>query len=226
MLLGFVLGPLMEETLRRAMLLSRGDPTIFLTNKISLTMLLMSAAALALSLYSGRRKPTQTAGRNWSIASLREAGGRMREVAPLTRSRDFWSGLMFAFIGVSAFVIAQGYDVGTASRMGAGYFPELAGGLLALLGVATIGRAIVFDRTEAGRFALRPMVLIIGAVVAFALLLDPAGLAIAGLVLVVLSRLGGYEFRIREVLISYVLMVAAAWMVFVYWLGLPISLLP
>ena len=226
LMLGLILGPLMEQTLRRAMLLSRGDPTIFLTNKISLTMLLMSAAALALSLYSGRRKPTQTAGRNWSIASLREAGGRMREVAPLTRSRDFWSGLMFAFIGVSAFVIAQGYDVGTASRMGAGYFPELAGGLLALLGVATIGRAIVFDRTEAGRFALRPMVLIIGAVVAFALLLDPAGLAIAGLVLVVLSRLGGYEFRIREVLISYVLMVAAAWMVFVYWLGLPISLLP
>ena len=70
------------------------------------------------------------------------------------------------------------------------------------------------------------MMLIVGAVVAFALLLDPAGLAIASLVLVVLGRLGGYEFRIREVLISYVLMTAAAWMVFVYWLGLPISLLP
>ena len=35
MLLGFVLGPLMEENLRRAMLIARGDPTIFITRPIS-----------------------------------------------------------------------------------------------------------------------------------------------------------------------------------------------
>jgi len=36
MLLGFVLGPLMEENLRRALLISRGDPSVFLTRPISL----------------------------------------------------------------------------------------------------------------------------------------------------------------------------------------------
>ena len=36
MLLGFVLGPMMEENLRRAMLMSRGDPMVFLTQPISL----------------------------------------------------------------------------------------------------------------------------------------------------------------------------------------------
>jgi TctA family transporter len=35
-LLGFVLGPLMEENLRRALLISRGDPTVFVTRPISL----------------------------------------------------------------------------------------------------------------------------------------------------------------------------------------------
>ncbi|NJL07099.1 MAG: tripartite tricarboxylate transporter permease [Methylacidiphilales bacterium] len=45
LLLGFVLGPLMEENLRRALLLSRGDPTVFLTRPLSLALLL---AALAL----------------------------------------------------------------------------------------------------------------------------------------------------------------------------------
>ena len=35
MLLGFVLGPLMEENLRRAMLIARGDPTTFITRPIS-----------------------------------------------------------------------------------------------------------------------------------------------------------------------------------------------
>ena len=36
LLLGFVLGPMMEENLRRALLLSRGDPTVFFTRPISL----------------------------------------------------------------------------------------------------------------------------------------------------------------------------------------------
>ncbi len=43
-LLGFVLGPLMEENLRRSMVLSFGDPTIFLRRPISLTILLLSLA--------------------------------------------------------------------------------------------------------------------------------------------------------------------------------------
>jgi TctA family transporter len=46
LLLGFILGPMMEENLRRAMLLSRGDPTVFLTRPISAVMLLMAAALI------------------------------------------------------------------------------------------------------------------------------------------------------------------------------------
>ena len=46
MLLGFILGPLMEEYLRRAMLLARGDPTIFVSRPISATLLAMAAIAL------------------------------------------------------------------------------------------------------------------------------------------------------------------------------------
>jgi TctA family transporter len=47
LLLGFILGPMMEENLRRAMLLSRGDPTTFFTRPLSLGLLL---GALALVL--------------------------------------------------------------------------------------------------------------------------------------------------------------------------------
>ncbi len=48
LILGFILGPMMEENLRRAMLLSRGDPTVFFTRPLSLTLLLMAAALLLL----------------------------------------------------------------------------------------------------------------------------------------------------------------------------------
>jgi TctA family transporter len=46
LLLGFILGPMMEEYLRRAMLLSRGDATVFLRHPISLSMLILAALLL------------------------------------------------------------------------------------------------------------------------------------------------------------------------------------
>ncbi|MEW5881712.1 MAG: tripartite tricarboxylate transporter permease [Pseudomonadota bacterium] len=48
LLLGFILGPMMEENLRRAMLLSRGDPMTFVTRPLSLTLLLMAVALLVI----------------------------------------------------------------------------------------------------------------------------------------------------------------------------------
>jgi putative tricarboxylic transport membrane protein len=48
LLLGFVLGPMMEENLRRALLLSRGDPVVFFTRPISLTLLIIAAILLVI----------------------------------------------------------------------------------------------------------------------------------------------------------------------------------
>jgi TctA family transporter len=56
LILGFVLGPLMEENLRRALLLSRGDPTVFLTRPISLGMLVAAACLLLLIIAPAIRK--------------------------------------------------------------------------------------------------------------------------------------------------------------------------
>jgi putative tricarboxylic transport membrane protein len=48
LLLGFVLGPLLEENLRRAMILSKGDPMTFITRPISATLLALAAAVLVI----------------------------------------------------------------------------------------------------------------------------------------------------------------------------------
>lgn len=50
LLLGFVLGPLMEENLRRSMVLARGDPTIFLSRPLSMVMLILALGILLLTL--------------------------------------------------------------------------------------------------------------------------------------------------------------------------------
>lgn len=55
LLLGFVLGPMMEEQLRRTMLLSRGDPMVFLERPISATLIAVTIAILVFALYSTAR---------------------------------------------------------------------------------------------------------------------------------------------------------------------------
>jgi TctA family transporter len=55
LLIGFVLGPMMEEQLRRAMLLSRGDPTVFLTRPISGVLIVITIGLLAYSCVSALR---------------------------------------------------------------------------------------------------------------------------------------------------------------------------
>jgi TctA family transporter len=46
LILGFILGPLMEENLRRALLINRGDPSVFVTNPLSLGLLIASACLI------------------------------------------------------------------------------------------------------------------------------------------------------------------------------------
>jgi putative tricarboxylic transport membrane protein len=61
LLLGFVLGPMMEENLRRAMLLSRGDPAVFVQRPISLTLLIVSALLLGFMLAPSIKKKREEA---------------------------------------------------------------------------------------------------------------------------------------------------------------------
>jgi len=54
--LGFILGPWMEENLRRSLVLSRGDPIIFLERPISATLLAATVIVFALIILPSFRK--------------------------------------------------------------------------------------------------------------------------------------------------------------------------
>ena len=61
MLLGFILGPMMEEYLRRALLISHGDPTVFVTRPISASMLVLALIAMVSVLVPGISKKREAA---------------------------------------------------------------------------------------------------------------------------------------------------------------------
>ena len=61
--------------------------------------------------------------------------------------KDFWSGVVFMTFGAIALAVSSGYRMGTAARMGPGYFPRVLGMLLIVLGAIIALRA---TRTKGG----------------------------------------------------------------------------
>jgi hypothetical protein len=100
------------------------------------------------------------------------------------------------------------------------------GGLVAILGTALLLRSLRLEGPGLPRVRLRPALFVLGASVAFGYLLKPLGLVLATLLLVVVSALGGHEFRWKEALLLAAGLAAFAVAVFVYGLGLPFPLWP
>jgi hypothetical protein len=141
-------------------------------------------------------------------------------------STDLLSGVLFLALGAFAMIYGSRYPLGTAARMGPGYYPLLASSGLVLLGVVLVVRSFVTTAAEVGVINLRPLILILAGTLAFGLLIDRAGLIIAGLVLVFAARLADRDFRPLEVAILAVCLVAFALAIFRYGLGMPLRLWP
>jgi len=140
--------------------------------------------------------------------------------------KDFWSGLMFIAFGVGFMIVARNYAMGTAVRMGPAYFPTVLGGILALIGLAIFAKSFATNGPPVPRFVLRPMTLIIVAIVLFGVFLKPLGLIVCAAILIGLGALGGHEFKSKEVAILYAALVVFSVAVFVKGLGLPIPTCP
>ena len=150
----------------------------------------------------------------------------------IKNAKDFWSGVMFIAFGLFFAGFARQYDMGTAARMGPAYFPTVLGLLLMAIGafVAFKGLRAEHDEGHAhgqvDKFHFKPLGFVLGAVIAFGLLLRPAGLIVALLALIFVSSLGSGEFKLKEILplaIGLCLLVLA---VFIWGLGLTIPVLP
>lgn len=146
----------------------------------------------------------------------------------IKHQKDFWSGVMFLALGLAFVGFAQSYALGTAQRMGPGYFPTVLGGLLAVLGltVAIKGLARAERDGDVERFHFGPLAVVLGAVALFAFLLRPAGLVAALLVLIGVSAYASHEFRVREVIPLAAFLVVLVLAVFIWGLGMVVPVWP
>ena len=142
--------------------------------------------------------------------------------------KEFWSGVMFIVFGVAFAGLAQNYDMGTAQRMGPAFFPTILGGLLAVLGVVIAMQGLAAETLDGKleKFHLGPIAWVLGAVIAFGLLLRPAGLVVALVALIGISSLGSHEFKARDTVLLAIGLCLLVLAVFIYGLGLTIPVLP
>jgi hypothetical protein len=140
--------------------------------------------------------------------------------------KDFVAGVLFAAIGIAAIVIAANYPLGTAARMGPGYFPRILGILLILLGSALALRALKLKGGPLPGWHWRPTLIVLGSVVLFGYIVNAVGLALSTIILILLSSFASNEFRPKEALISGIALAALSVAVFVIALKLQLPIWP
>lgn len=151
--------------------------------------------------------------------------------------KDFFSGLMFTVVGAGFAWGASTYNVGTGARMGPGYFPLMLGLVLAVLGGLIMFTALVVETENGdkiGKWAWRPMGYVIGANLAFGVLLGglpsinlpSMGMIVAIYALTIIASLAGEKFKLRDVLILATILAVGSYLAFIVLLKLQMPVWP
>ena len=140
--------------------------------------------------------------------------------------RDFYAGALFIVIGAATILLGSRYTLGTAARMGPGYFPRILGILLIVLGGLLVFRAARVSGARIPPFRWRPTLIVLGSVVLFGLTAPSLGLVVASILLIVVSSAASTEFRWKEALLSGVVLAALSVAGFIWGLGLQFSVWP
>ena len=140
--------------------------------------------------------------------------------------KDFWAGVLFVSLGIAAIVISDNYKLGTAARMGPGYFPLILGILLIALGAIITLRGVRINGEAISAWKWRPLLVVLGSVVMFGAIVPTLGVLISTILLIVVSSAASHEFRPKEALLMGVGLAVLSVGVFIIGLKLILPIWP
>ena len=135
---------------------------------------------------------------------------------------DALAGILFIAFGLLFGVQSLGLELGTAFRMGPGYFPLVLSGILILLGLAITASAIHDRGSEGiGTLAWRGVLFILPAPIFFGLTVRGLGFVPAIFLTTLIAALASLKMRLHWALLLAAGVTIFATLVFSYGLGLP-----
>ena len=146
-------------------------------------------------------------------------------MASIRSPKDFWAGAIYLVFGAGAIYLISDYGMGSATRMGPGYFPTMLGGLLLLIGATSLVRSFFIAGEPVGKLAYKPMLLIVVGTILFGLLARLAGLAVVVPLLVLITAYASIKFRWGPMVLLALGLTVFCALVFVKGLGVPLPLL-
>ena len=140
--------------------------------------------------------------------------------------KDLLAGLIFIALGLAFGYATLDYEIGTAFRMGPGYFPLVLSGLLALLGIIITVQSFASgpDETPIGRVPWLALMLILGGIVLFGATVRGLGFAPALFVTTFLSAFASERTGVVGALLLAAGMVAISLVIFIWGLGVPLRI--
>ena len=140
--------------------------------------------------------------------------------------KDILSGLLFVGFGAAFGYAATGYPLGTAFRMGPGYFPLLLAGALVVLGIAILIKGVTAAAADSpvGVVPWRGALFLLGALVYFGATVRGLGLVLALLGTAFLSALASRHNAPLAALVIAAALTVACVAVFHYGLGVTVPL--
>jgi hypothetical protein len=137
--------------------------------------------------------------------------------------KDFFAGILFiAVAGVFASQLRE-LPVGSAFRMGPGYFPMVLTGLLGALGLIIMAGGLRGKGEPISNVPWRGLLFVVFPVVFFGLTLKGLGLVPSLAITVFATTLASAHWNLRTALINTAVLTISGWLIFIKALGLPIS---
>jgi hypothetical protein len=149
----------------------------------------------------------------------------MKVTTNTRNSSDFWAGIIYIAFGLTALLAARDYGIGSALRMGPGYFPTMLAWLLTGIGVVSAIRGLRGRGEPVTKLSWRGVLFIAGPIVLFAFILRGAGLLIALPLLIITSAHASAHFNWLRTLLLAAGLTAFCSLVFIKGLGIPMPLL-
>ena len=147
-------------------------------------------------------------------------------MALIRHPKDFWAGVLFIVLGGGACLIALDYAMGSAGRMGPGYFPRSLGLLLAFLGLILILRSFKLVGEKISFPTFYPLGIVLVSVFVFGIAVNFLGLVIATILLVLIASTASHEYRWKESVIAAIALAIFVVIAFRYGLKLQLPTWP